>query len=64
MAFLLKRFWWDKLTFARKSHCQHRVMCKKAKPGRRGEVLFNPWELFQYPWEIIGIDYVINPPKK
>jgi hypothetical protein len=27
IASLLKRFWWDKMTFDCKAHCQHCVVC-------------------------------------
>ena len=36
MASLLKRYWWDKMTFDCKTYCQHCVVCNRAKPDRRG----------------------------
>jgi hypothetical protein len=36
MASLLKRYWWDKMTFDCKSHCQRCIVCKGATPDRRG----------------------------
>ncbi len=63
MALLLKRFRWDKMTFDRKSHCQHCVVYKRAKPGRKGGAALQPLGIPEYPWEIVGIDYVNDLPK-
>ncbi len=32
MASFLGRFWWDKMNFDCKPHCQHCVVCNRAKP--------------------------------
>ena len=58
MASLLKRFWWDKMTFDCNSHCQRCIVCNRAKPDRRGGVALQPLGILEYPWEIVGIDYV------
>ena len=63
MASLLKRFWWDKMTLDCKLYCQHRVVCDRAKPDRRGGDSLQPLEIPEYPWEIVGIDYVADLPK-
>ncbi len=33
---LLRRFWWDMMTFDCMSHCQPYAVCNRAKPDRRG----------------------------
>ena len=63
MASLLKRFGWDKMTFDYKSHCQRCIVCNRAKPDRREGHALQPLGIPEYPWEIIGIDYVIDLPK-
>jgi hypothetical protein len=51
------------MTFDCKSHCQHCVVCKRAKPDRKGGAALQPLGLLDYPWKIVGIDYVTNLPK-
>ena len=63
MASLLKRFWWDKMTFDCKSHCQRCIVCNRAKPDRRGGAALQPLRIPEHPWEIVGIDYVTDLPK-
>ncbi len=38
-------------------------MCKRAKPDRRGGAALQPLGIPNYPWEIVGIDYVTDLPK-
>ena len=64
MASLLKRYWWgNKMTLDCKLYFQHYVICNRAKPDRRGGASLHPLEILEYPWEIIGIDDVIDLPK-
>ena len=35
MASLLKRFWWDKMAFDCKSHCQHCIVCNRANTSNK-----------------------------
>jgi len=63
MASLLKRYWWDKMILDCKIYCQHSVICNRAKPDRRGGSSLQLLRILEYPWETIGIDYVINLPK-
>ena len=60
MASLLKRYWWDKMTFDCNSYCQHCVICNGAKPGRRDRASLQPMEIPKYPWEIVGVAYVTD----
>jgi hypothetical protein len=63
LASLLKRFWWDKMTFDCKSQCQCCIVCNRAKPDRRGGAALQHLGIPEYPWEIVGIDYVTDLPK-
>ena len=63
MTSVIKRYWWDKMIFDCKAYCQHCVVCNRAKPDRRGGASLHPLEIPEYPWEIVGIYYVINIPK-
>jgi hypothetical protein len=55
MASLLKRFWWDKMTFDCKSRCQHCVVCNRAKSDRRGGSALQPLGISKYHWEIVTL---------
>jgi len=57
---LLKRFWWDRMTFGFKSYCQRCIVCNRAKPDRKGGAALQPLGILKYPWEIIGIEYVTD----
>jgi hypothetical protein len=63
MASLLKHFWWVKMPFDCKSHCQRCIVCNRAKPDRKGGAALQPLRIPEYPWEIVGIDYVTDLPK-
>ena len=63
MASLPKRFWWNKMTFDCKSHCQRCIVCNRVNPDRRGGAALQPLRIPDYPWEIVGIDCVTNLPK-
>jgi hypothetical protein len=38
-------------------------VCKRAKLDRKGGVALQPLGILEYPWEIVGIDYVTDLPK-
>jgi hypothetical protein len=38
------------------------VICNRAKPDRRGGASLQPLGIPEYPWEIVGIDYVKDIP--
>ena len=63
MASLLKRYWCDNMTLDCKLYCQNCVICNRAKPDRRGGASLQPFGIPEYPWEIVGIDYVTDLPK-
>ena len=65
MASLMKGFWCDMMTLDCKSHYQHCVVYNnRAKTDRRGGVALQTLGVLEYPWEIVGIDYVTDLPKK
>ena len=39
------------------------MLCYRAKPDQRGGASLQPLGIPEYPWEIIGIDYVNDLPK-
>ena len=51
------------MTFDCNSHCQHCIVCYRAKPDRKGGVALQPLGITEFPWEIVGIDYVTDFPK-
>ena len=48
------------MTLDCKLYCQHCVICDRAKPDRRGGAALQPSGILEYPWEIVGIDYVTD----
>jgi hypothetical protein len=46
-----------------KLYCQHCVIYNRAKPDRRGGATLQTLGTLEYPWEIVGIDYVTDLPK-
>ena len=46
------------MTFECKTYCQYCVICNRVEPDRRGGASLKPLGISEYPWEIVGIDYV------
>ena len=63
IASLLKRYWWDKMTLDCKLYRQICAIFNRAKPDRRGGASLQPLRIPQYPWKIVGINYVTDLPK-
>jgi hypothetical protein len=63
LATLLIRYWWDKMAFDCKTYCRNCIVCNRAKPDRRGASRLHPLGVPEYPWEIVGIDYVTDLPR-
>jgi len=51
------------MTFDCKSHCQRCIVRNRAKPDRKGGAALQPLGILEYPWKIVGIDYVTDLPK-
>jgi hypothetical protein len=51
------------MLFKCKTYWQHCVVYDRAKPDRRGVADLQPLGIPEYPWEIVGDDYVIGLPK-
>jgi hypothetical protein len=60
---LLKCFWWERLSFDCKNYCSNCVVCNRAKPSRQGSASLSPLDVPKYPWEVVGMDFVIDLPK-
>jgi hypothetical protein len=63
LATLLKRFLWERMLFDGKAHCSTCVVCNRAKPSRQGSSSLSPLGARNYPWVIIGMDFVTDVPK-
>ena len=63
LANLLKRFWWERMSFDCKNHCSNCVVCNRAKPSRQGSASISPLGVREYPWEVVGMDFVTDLPK-
>jgi hypothetical protein len=61
---LLKWFWWERISFDCKAHCSNCVVCNRAKPSRQGSSSLSSLGVQNYPWEIVGMDFVTDLPKK
>ncbi len=57
---LLKRYLWVKKAFDCEAYCQNYIICNRAIPDRRGGSRLHPLGVPEYPWEIVGIDYVTD----
>ena len=63
LAALLRRFWWRGISADCKKYCANCVECNRSKPLRRGRAPVHPLPVPQYPWEVVGLDYVTDLPK-
>jgi hypothetical protein len=63
LAALLKRYWWDKMAFDCKAYYQNCIVCNRAKSDRRGAASLHPFGVPEYPWEVVGNDYVADLPR-
>ena len=50
------------MTFECNSHCPRCIICNRANPDRKGGDALQPLGIPEYPWEIVGIDYVTDLP--
>jgi len=46
-----------------KAHCSECVVSNRAKPSRQGSSPLSPLCVLNYPWEIVGMDFVKDLPK-
>ena len=51
------------MSFDCKAHCSNSVVCNRAKPSRQGSSSLSPLGVPNYPWGILGMDYVTDLPK-
>ena len=60
---MLKRFWWRGVAADCKAYCMKCIECNRSKPHRRGQAPVHPLPVPQYPWEVVGVDFVTSLPK-
>jgi hypothetical protein len=48
------------MSFDCKNHCSNCVVCNSAKPIRQGSACLSPLDVPGYPWEVVGMDFVID----
>ena len=63
LASLLKRYWWKGISNDCKSYCSKCIECNRSKPHRRGQAPVHPLPVPEYPWQVVGVDYVTCLPK-
>jgi hypothetical protein len=63
LANLLKRFGCERMPFDCEIHCSNCVVCNRAKPNRQGSASLPPLGVPEYPWKVIGMDFVTDLPK-
>ena len=63
LATVLKRFWWRGVAADCKAYCMKCIECDLSKPHRRGQAPVHPLLVPQYPWEVVGVDFVTSLPK-
>ena len=63
LATVLKRFWWRGVAADCKAYCMKCIECNRSKPHRRGQAPVHPLHVPQYPWEVVGVDFVTSLPK-
>jgi hypothetical protein len=51
------------MSFDCKAHCCICIVCNRAKPSRQGSSSLSPLGVHNYPWEIVGMDFVTGLPK-
>jgi hypothetical protein len=51
------------MTFDCKSHYKRCIVCNRVKPDRKEGAALQPLGILEYPWGIVGIDYVADIPK-
>ena len=49
---LLKRFWWERMSFDCKNHLLNCDVCNRAKPSRQGLASLSSLGVPKYPWEM------------
>ena len=63
LATVLKCFWWRGVAADCKAYCMKCIECNRSKPHRRGQAPVHPLPVPQYPWEVVGVDFVTSLPK-
>jgi hypothetical protein len=51
------------MSFECEAHCSNCIVYDRAKPSRQGSSSLSPLGVPNYPWEIVGMDFVTDLPK-
>jgi len=51
------------MSFDCKNHCSNCVVCNRVKPSRQGSASLPPLGVPEYPWEVVGMEFVNDLPK-
>jgi len=62
LARLMTKYWWKGIMHDCKDYVAKCIVCNRAKPSRTGAAPTNPLPVPQYPWEVVGVDYVTGLP--
>ena len=63
MAKLMERYWWRGLAGDCQDYVSRCVTCNRAKADRTASAPVNPLPVPDYPWEVVGVDYVTGLPR-
>ena len=63
MAKLMERYWWRGLAGDCQDYVSRCVTCSRAKADRTASAPVNPLPVPDYPWEVVGVDYVTGLPR-
>jgi len=62
LARLMTKYWWKGIMHDCKDYASKCTVCNRAKPSRAGSAPASPLPVPQYPWEVVGVDYVTGLP--
>ena len=63
LAKIMEKFWWRQMSADVQKYCRECVVCKRAKPVRRGPAPLDTLPIPDHPWQIVGLDYVTSLPE-
>ena len=63
LAKIMEKFWWRQMSADVQKYCRECVVCKRAKPVRRGPAPLDTLPVPDHPWQIVGLDYVTSLPE-
>ena len=61
-ATLLKHWWWRGMQRDVQKFCSECIICRRSKADRRGPASLSPLPVPDYPWQVVGLDFVTSLP--